>query len=119
MKPKFVTFLSLLAISSFAHATDPAGMEKIELQGSAPITYKCEDNKTVIAQYFNSEDTGISMVKMTLDSKTNFLPQVVSASGARYTTNMGIEWWTNDDEALLNYDVTDDKSKTTTCREQK
>lgn len=127
MKSGMIFLFSLFALTSGiadakaevdSHVADST--DKIVLQAKSAQTYMCQDGKTVMAQYFNSTENSISIVKLTLDSGTRFLPAVVSGSGSRYTDERDIEWWIKGDEASLDYDLnSDDKTRETTCEVKK
>jgi membrane-bound inhibitor of C-type lysozyme len=86
--------------------------------GGNAITYHCDKAKTVIARYYNLSDGSLSFVKLSLNGKVYTLPQVVSGSGARYTSEHDVEWWTKGDGALLNENITDAKAKVASCQQQ-
>jgi membrane-bound inhibitor of C-type lysozyme len=89
---------------------------ELGLAGGKPFSYQCDNGKKVIARYYNLSDNSLSFVKLTLDGKEYTLPQVMSASGVRYTDEHKIEWWTKNG-ATLDEDVADDKSKLAACAE--
>ena len=110
--------LAVLTVFTLALTAQAESTDKIVLAADAAQHYVCENGKTATAQYFNAtDDSGVSIVKLTLDTETYYLPTVRSASGARYSDLHQIEWWTKNDEASLDYDInSDDKTTETSCK---
>lgn len=105
----------LLGISQFGYAATKAA--KLKVTGGQTVSYFCDNGKKLAARYYNLSDNSLSFVKLTLNGKIYTLPQVVSASGVRYTDEHNVEWWSKGDNALLDEDVADDKSKVAECAE--
>lgn len=112
------TLLAVFSLTLFTLTTQANSADKIVLAASAAQKYVCANGKKATAQYFNAtDDSGVSIVKLTLDKKTYYLPTIVSASGARYSDLHQVEWWTKGNEALLDYDIHSDNKKTeTSCK---
>jgi membrane-bound inhibitor of C-type lysozyme len=54
-----------------------------------------------VAKYFSLSDNSLHFVKLTLpDGQEVTLPNVLSASGARYTSDTDLTWWTKGDVAF-------------------
>jgi membrane-bound inhibitor of C-type lysozyme len=61
------------------------------------LTYGCRDGTTLIVAYLVSPDS----VQITYaDGRRQTLPNVISASGARYAAS-GVEFWSKGDEAMF------------------
>lgn len=105
----------LLGISQFGYAATKA--TKLKVTGGQTVSYFCDNGKKLAARYYNLSDNSLSFVKLTLNGKIYTLPQVVSASGVRYTDEHTVEWWSKGDKAILDESVTDDKSKLVECAE--
>lgn len=115
-RPTLVIVMGLLlGISQFGHAATKAA--KLKVTGGQTVSYFCDNGKKLAARYYNLSDNSLSFVKLTLNEKIYTLPQVVSASGVRYTDEHQVEWWSKADKAMLDEDVTDDKSKLVECAE--
>lgn len=115
-KPALVTAMGLLlGISQLGYAANKA--TKLKVTGGQTVSYFCDNGKKLAARYYNLSDNSLSFVKLTLNGKIYTLPQVVSASGVRYTDEHTVEWWSKGDKAMLDEDVTDDKSKLAECAE--
>jgi membrane-bound inhibitor of C-type lysozyme len=105
----------LLGISQFGYAATKAA--KLKVTGGQTVSYFCDNGKKMAARYYKLSDNSLSFVKLTLNEKVYTLPQVVSASGIRYTDEHTVEWWSKGDKAILDENVTDDKSKLVECAE--
>lgn len=109
------TTVLLLSFSQLGYAASQAA--KLKVTGGETVSYFCDNGKKMAARYYNLSDNSLSFVKLTLNGKIYTLPQLVSASGARYTDERQVEWWVKGDKALLDEDVADDKSKLVECAE--
>ncbi|SJM91682.1 conserved hypothetical protein [Crenothrix polyspora] len=115
-KPALVIAMGLLlGISQLGYAATKA--TKLKVTGGQTVSYFCDNGKKLAARYYNLSDNSLSFVKLTLNGKIYTLPQVVSASGVRYTDEHMVEWWSKGDKAMLDEDVTDAKSKLVECAE--
>lgn len=67
----------------------------LNVEGGELITYRCEGGEQIIARYYSLSDKSLYFVKLTLPDGQEFtLPNVMSASGARYTDDRLWVWWT-------------------------
>lgn len=74
----------------------------LTIDGGNPIVYRCENNDQITARYYNISDKSLHFVKVLLPGDTEYtLPCVLSASGARYTDDREIVWWTKGSFAFL------------------
>ena len=65
------------------------------------VTYECEKEQRIVARYYSLSDGSLDFVKVTLpDGKERSLPQVISASGVRYSDDFDLVWWTKGDTAF-------------------
>jgi len=71
----------------------------LSVVGGEPVVYGCGGDR-VTARYYSLSDESLRFVKILLpDGREYTLPQVVSASGARYTDDMELLWWVKGDSA--------------------
>jgi len=71
----------------------------LSVVGGEPVIYGCGTER-VTARYYSLSDESLRFVKILLpDGREYTLPQVVSASGARYTDDMELLWWVKGDSA--------------------
>lgn len=65
------------------------------------LIYQCETGERITAQYYTLSDDSLHFVKVTLpDGRQYTLPQVLSASGVRYTDDAELVWWTKGESAF-------------------
>jgi membrane-bound inhibitor of C-type lysozyme len=66
------------------------------------VTYQCARGEQVIATYFRLSDNSLRFVRIALpDGGQYTLPNIVSASGARYSDEREIVWWTKGRTAFV------------------
>ncbi len=59
-----------------------------------PVHYISEDGQRFVARYGSLSDNSLHFVKVKMpDGREYTLPQVISASGVRYTDDREIVWW--------------------------
>ncbi len=69
------------------------------LQASA--SYQCADKTRLDVRYYSLSDDSLGFVKVKLNGKTYTLPQAVSASGAKYSDDRYVTWWTKGDAGTV------------------
>lgn len=93
-----VICIALLAFLSAC--SDDAAKNRLEVTDGDIVTYQAENGDRVTAKYYSLSDKSLDFVKVTLpDGKEYTLPCVLSASGARYTDDRELVWWTKGDTA--------------------
>jgi len=93
-----VICIALLAFLSACGGN--AAKNRLEVTGGDAVTYQAENGARVTAKYYSLSDKSLDFVKVTLpDGKEYTLPCVLSASGARYTDDRELVWWTKGDTA--------------------
>ena len=66
------------------------------------ILYGNEQGESYCAQYGSLSDGSLHFVKVTMpDGRRYTLPQVVSASGVRYTDDRELVWWAHQGEVQI------------------
>lgn len=99
-KSGFIVFTGILALlisgcSTVQHPT------RLTVKGANKVTYITGNGDHIIARYFSLSDGTLDFVKVILpDNKEYTLPQVMSASGVRYTDDRELVWWTKADSAF-------------------
>ena len=79
-----------------------AGEEPLSVTGGEPVIYVCDNGDRVVARYYALSDESLRFVKVLFsDGREYTLPQVLSASGARYTDDMELVWWIKGDQAYV------------------
>ncbi len=71
-----------------------------------PVYYRSDKGDHFVARYGSLSDGSLHFVKVEMpDGKEYTLPQVVSASGVRYTDERELVWWTH--QGTVRVDVRD------------
>ncbi len=71
-----------------------------------PVYYRSDKGDQFVARYGSLSDGSLHFVKVEMpDGKEYTLPQVVSASGVRYTDERELVWWTH--QGTVRVDVRD------------
>ncbi|MDI6797512.1 MAG: MliC family protein [Desulfatibacillaceae bacterium] len=74
----------------------------LAVKGGQLVTYLCQDDAVIEVRYFHLDDKSLNFVKITLPDGSAFtLPQVLSASGARYTDDGPITSWAKGDGGFV------------------
>jgi membrane-bound inhibitor of C-type lysozyme len=74
---------------------------RLTVRGGDPVAYRCGNGEQIEARYYALSDNSLDFVKVRIpDGKVYTLPRVLSASGARYTDDMELVWWTKGDSAF-------------------
>jgi len=93
-----VTLLAVLVLYAFASAAETA----LSVVGGEPVVYDCDNGDEVVARYYMISDESLRFVKLLFPDGTEYtLPQVLSASGARYTDDIELLWWIKGDDAYV------------------
>lgn len=99
---------------SIAAMADEPGTPAVPQAGEKIIeaTYQCDSGATVMVRYDNT-DADAPRASLEYKGRTFDLYSVVSASGARYATEQGLEpdkglqWWSKGNEATLSEMIMD------------
>lgn len=101
IKKKYVIIPAIM-IFLLMHLNCGENKEVLGVNKNAAAVYNCEKGEEIKAEYFSLSDNSLHFVRVILPGgKVYTLPQVVSASGARYTDEREIEWWIKGDSAML------------------
>jgi membrane-bound inhibitor of C-type lysozyme len=91
----------LIALSLASCATSPRQTE-LTVHIGQPVHYRSEDGDHFVARYGTLSDGSLHFVKVQMPSGDEYtLPQVVSASGVRYTDEKDLVWWTHQGTVLV------------------
>jgi membrane-bound inhibitor of C-type lysozyme len=89
---------------ALAFASGCAGVHRnpLTLQGGEPVLYACENGNRIEARYYTLSDRSLGFVKLRMpDGREYTLPNLVSASGARFTDERELVWWIKGDSAFV------------------
>lgn len=74
----------------------------VAIKEYSSVLYRTENKENLLAKYYISEEAAENYVVITLPNKEEItLPQVISASGARYSDGEKFEWWTKGSQGIL------------------
>lgn len=97
--------LAALALASPVMAQDEAAQDDApEFAALVSVTYECERGVELPVVYINQQD-GPGHVVALIEGRMMTLPQVISASGARYRADgdQAYEFWSKGDMAFVYY----------------
>jgi membrane-bound inhibitor of C-type lysozyme len=92
-----------------------AGLHKTVLTADIepPVYYRSDNGDHFVARYGLLSDGSLHFVKVEMpDGQEYTLPQVVSASGVRYTDERELVWWTHQGTVRVDVRDTDGKWET-------
>ena len=73
-----------------------ARQPELKAQIGPPVHYTSSNGENFVARYGSLSDGSLHFVKVQMPGGREYtLPQVVSASGARYTDERDVVWWTH------------------------
>lgn len=105
-------FAAVAALSAVA-CTGPArngGEGSLRALATSSGTYLCAGGERIQVTYYRLSDNSLDFVKVIFPGgKERTLPSAVSASGARYTDERELVWWTKGDTAFVQTRGPDDK----------
>jgi membrane-bound inhibitor of C-type lysozyme len=94
----------LLAAVIAAGAGSCTGIKtrSLTVRGGDPVVYRCDNGEQIVARYYSLSDDSLRFVKVVMpDRREHTLPNALSASGARYTDDVDMVWWTKGDSAFV------------------
>jgi membrane-bound inhibitor of C-type lysozyme len=102
MRHRIFTILLCWLALSCAGGCHTAKGNLPRVEGGKPVNYLCANGERIVARYFSLSDHSLDFVKVRFpDGKEYTLPQVVSASGVRYSNDREVVWWTKGDSAFV------------------
>jgi membrane-bound inhibitor of C-type lysozyme len=102
--------IAIFGVFLFGVAAHSKAEPPLTVNLGPPVYYKSESGELFMARYGSLSDDSLHFVKIkTPGGRKYTLPQVMSASGARYTDDREIVWWTH--HGVVRVDVRDDNGK--------
>jgi membrane-bound inhibitor of C-type lysozyme len=94
--------LALAALAALgAGCKASSGSPALKISGGDPVLYDCGGGARITARYYSLSDGSLSFVKLEMPDGAKFtLPNLASASGARYSDDMNLVWWTKGNGAF-------------------
>ena len=72
------------------------------LQRGESVNYLCERGERLEATYYALSDQSLAFVRLRLpDGRQQTLPQIASASGARFSADSDLTWWIKGNSGFL------------------
>lgn len=88
--------LSVLIASLLAGCAASSNPTGLAVRIGEPVHYRSSDGDSFVARYGSLSDGTLPFVKVKMpDGREYTLPHALSASGARYTDERELVWWTH------------------------
>jgi membrane-bound inhibitor of C-type lysozyme len=99
---KVTVVLSMIAALCLAGCATHPPETGLTVQMSQPVYYRSPNGDDFAARYGSLSDDSLHFVKVQMpDGREYTLPQVVSASGVRYTDERELLWWTHQGTVMV------------------
>ncbi len=108
-KPISTTVVVLLILLLWGCAAGPQ-KTVLTVELGPPVYYRGDNGDLFVARYGSLSDRSLYFVKVIMPDRQEYtLPQIVSASGVRYTDEREIVWWTH--KGTVRVDVRDEQGE--------
>ena len=102
MEPRIFPMLCIFTAVVFVIGCAGPQTGGLTVRGGEPVMYRCGNGEKIVARYYSLSDDSLHFVKVTMPGgKVYTLPNVLSASGARYTNEIELVWWTKGRTAFV------------------
>lgn len=102
LKVKKICLVLILALIGLALFRVTVGGEAPPtVTGGDPVAYRCDNGDRVVARYYGLADGSLHFVRLSFPGGEYTLPQLLSASGARYSDEARLVWWVKGDEVRV------------------
>lgn len=96
MAPRVAVAACILYAVLLAGCATSARQPKLAAHLGPPVHYRSSHGETFVAKYGSLADGSLHFVRVQMPGGREYtLPQVLSASGARYTDERDLVWWTH------------------------
>jgi membrane-bound inhibitor of C-type lysozyme len=83
-------------------AVAPVAAESLQVELRETVRYSCEGGAELVVTYGQLSDSSLAFARLQPPGETLItLPQLVSGSGARYSTEQLWQWWSQGEEGFL------------------
>ena len=94
MRRKVVIALKIILLVIIFTSCRTVVKEKLNVELTQEVEYLCSDRSKIDARFYTLTDNSLSFVKVKIvDGKEYTLPQVIAASGARYSDEYSLQFW--------------------------
>lgn len=102
MKIKWNLLISLTSLLVICGGCQKSTEESLTVIIGKEYVYQCTDGSLVTARFGKLSDKSLNFVKIKMDSEKEYtLPQLISASGARYSDEHSLEFWSKGDRVTI------------------
>lgn len=89
-----VTLIALFVMALAVRSTQASTNLDPVVERGESFRYRCEGGQIIKATYYSLNDHSLSFVRIQLpDGRRLTLPEVMSASGARFSSDQDVIWW--------------------------
>ncbi len=89
--------MAFTAVALFGVGSTPStafSADQPELERRSSVSYRCGGGEQIDATYYGLRDRSLDFVRLQLpDGRELTLPEVASASGARFSADREFTWW--------------------------
>jgi len=94
MRRKVVIAIRMLLLVITFTGCSTITKEKLNVELTQVVEYICSDESKINARFYTLTDNSLSFVKVNIvDGKEYTLPQVIAASGVRYSDEYCLQFW--------------------------
>jgi membrane-bound inhibitor of C-type lysozyme len=109
MKRKIVIAIAVVVLIMTFVGCSTNAKAKLSVELDQEVEYQCSDGSKVNARFYTLTDNSLSFVKIKITKEKEYtLPQVIAASGVRYSDEYSIQIWTKGNEMTL-YKMNEDR----------
>jgi membrane-bound inhibitor of C-type lysozyme len=93
---RIAVVVSMLIALSLAGCANSSHERELKVHIGQPVHYRSQNGDCFVARYGSLSDNSLHFARVQMPSGREYtLPQVVSASGVRYTDERDLVWWTH------------------------
>jgi membrane-bound inhibitor of C-type lysozyme len=94
MRKKVVIAIAVILLVIAFTSCSTIVKEKLNVELTQEVEYLCSDESKIEARFYALTDNSLNFVKVKMvDGKEYTLPQVIAASGARYSDEYSLQFW--------------------------
>jgi membrane-bound inhibitor of C-type lysozyme len=94
MRRKVVIAIAVILLIIAFTGCSTIAKEKLTVELTQEVEYICSDESKIEARFYTLTDNSLNFVKVKMvDGKEYTLPQVIAASGARYSDEYSLQFW--------------------------
>ena len=95
-------FAAVILLGGLSSPLGSVKADEPKLQRGASVTYRCSRGERLDATYYELRDRSLAFVRLRLpEGRELTLPQIASASGARFSADRDLTWWIKGNRGFL------------------